>query len=62
MSCPIRFQQGQRWAFNQIELIFERELADRGLYFMVERSLSPFQVEDDSGHLTAPDWDWAIPD
>lgn len=60
MSCPIRFQQGQRWAFNQIELIFERELADRGLHFMVERSLSPFQVEDDAGHLTAPDWDWAI--
>lgn len=60
MGCPIRFQPGQRWIFERTELIFERELGNRGLHFTTERTLAPFQVEDRAGNLTAPDWNWAL--
>ncbi|MFC3068921.1 Mu transposase C-terminal domain-containing protein [Phenylobacterium soli] len=59
MGCPIRFTPGDRWEFKGAELIFERELGDKLLQFSVKRTLAPFQVEQPSGMLVAPDWNWA---
>lgn len=60
MSTIIRFRQGDLWQHKGTKLRFERELGNRYLYFLVEPTLAPFQIEDAEGRLSAPDVDWAI--
>lgn len=60
MSTVIRFRQGELWQHNGMKLRFERELGNCYLYFLVEPTLAPFQIENAEGGLSAPDVDWAI--
>lgn len=60
MGCPIRFQPGDRWEFEGTELIFERDLGHRLLHFSIKRTLAPFLVQEPTGSLVPPDWDWAL--
>lgn len=60
MSTIIRFCQGELWQYKGKKLRFERELGNRYLYFLVEPTLAPFQIEDTEGRLSAPNVEWAI--
>jgi putative transposase len=56
----IRFRQGDSWEYKGLRLRFERELGDHLLHFLVERTLAPFQIDDDRGGLRCPDHEWAM--
>lgn len=60
MGCPIRFSHGECWVFDGVRLRFERELGEGLLYFVVERTLAPLQVENADGLLVAPSSSWAL--
>jgi putative transposase len=55
-----RFQVGDFWTYKGQRLVFQRDLGDGLLHFMVETSGGPLQVADADGILHMPGDTWAM--
>lgn len=59
MTASIKMRSGELWEFHGLGIRFEREIAGGLLHFQIERTLTPFHIDDGDGPRV-PDWTWVL--
>lgn len=59
MTPAIKMRSGELWQFHGLGIRFEREIAGGLLHFQVERTLTPFHIDEGDGPRV-PDWTWVL--